>query len=149
MNIKPAESGKSIFRNVLFGFSTWILPLGLSFFATPILVRALGNEDYGIYALVLGFIAYSFNFGIGRAITKYIAEYRASGESEKIKDVISATFFLNIAVGLFGVAAICLMANWLVTDIFKIEPEAQSKTVYSFYIASGTIFFSMLIQVFN
>ncbi len=149
MNTKTAESGKSIFRNVIYGFSTWVLPLGLSFFATPILVKALGNEDYGIYALVLGFIAYSFNFGIGRAITKYIAEYRASGESEKIRDVISATFFLNIAVGLFGVAAICLMANWLVVDIFKIEPEAQSKTVYSFYIASGTIFFSMLVQVFS
>ena len=64
-------------------FSTWFLPLGLSFFATPIIVKALGDEDYGIYALVLGFIGYSFNFGIGRAITKYIAEYRASGETRE------------------------------------------------------------------
>ncbi len=149
MEKKSAESSKSIFRNVLYGFSTWVLPLGLSFFATPILVKALGNDDYGIYALVLGFIAYSFNFGIGRAITKYIAEYRSSGESEKIKDVISATFFLNIAVGLIGVSIIFLLANWLVLDVFKIETASQSKTIYSFYIAAGIIFFSMLIQVFS
>lgn len=149
MSQKQAETSKSIFRNVLFNFSTWFLPLGLSFFATPIIVKALGDEDYGIYALVLGFIGYSFNFGIGRAITKYIAEYRASGESEKIKDVISATFFLNVAVGLFGVLVICVSANWLVTDIFKIQPDAQSKSVYAFYLASSTIFFSMLNQVFS
>ena len=149
MSQKQAETSKSIARNVLYTFSTWLLPLGLSFFATPIIVKALGDEDYGIYALVLGFIGYSFNFGIGRAITKYIAEYRASGESQKIKEVISATFFLNIVVGLFGVTMICLLASWLVIDVFKIDADAQSKSIQSFYIASATIFFLMLNQVFN
>jgi O-antigen/teichoic acid export membrane protein len=149
MEKKSAESSKSIFRNVLYGFSTWVLPLGLSFYATPILVKALGNDDYGIYALVLGFIAYSFNFGIGRAITKYIAEYRSSGETEKIKDVISATFFVNIVVGVIGASIIILLANWLVVNAFEIDAVSQTKTVYSFYISSGIIFFSMLIQVFN
>lgn len=149
MSQKQVETSKSIARNVLYTFSTWLLPLGLSFFATPIIVKALGNEDYGIYALVLGFIGYSFNFGIGRAITKYIAEYRASGENQKIKEVVSATFFLNIVVGLFGVTMICLLASWLVVDVFKIEADAQSKSIQSFYIASATIFFLMLNQVFN
>lgn len=149
MTRKPAETSRSIARNVLYTFSTWLLPLGLSFFATPILVGALGDEDYGIYALVLGFIGYSFNFGIGRAITKYIAEYRASGANEKIREVISATFFLNIAVGLTGAALICLLAGWLVTDVFRINAAAQSKSIHSFYIASATIFFLMLNQVFN
>jgi O-antigen/teichoic acid export membrane protein len=149
MSRKQAETSKSIFRNVLYNFSTWFLPLGLSFFATPILVKALGDGDYGIYALVLGFIGYSFNFSIGRAITKYIAEYRASGENEKIKEVISATFFLNVAVGLFGVLVICLSANWLVIDVFNIQPDAQNKTIYAFYLASSIIFVSMLNQVFS
>lgn len=142
-------TSKSIFKNVLYGFSTWILPLGLSFFATPIIVRALGNEDYGIYALILGFIGYSFNFNIGRAITKYIAEFRSKGENEKINDVIFATLLLNIVVGVLGVVTICLLANWLVIDIFQIEKNAQIKTIQAFYIASAIIFVTMLNQVFN
>ncbi len=146
---KQAESGKSIFRNVLYGFSTWVLPLGLSFVATPIIVKALGDEDYGIYALVLGFIAYSFNFGIGRAITKYIAEYRISGETEKIKDVISATLFINILVGILGFAIILVSAKWFVVSVFNIAEVSQAKTIYAFYAGSGIIFSSMLIQVFN
>ena len=142
------QTSKSIVRNVIYGSLTWILPLGLSFVATPIIVRSLGNNDYGIYALILGFISYSFTFNFGRAITKYIAEYRVSGESDKIRDVISASFFLNIAIGLVGVLALCLLANWLVRTVFQISPDTQDKTVTAIYIASGIIFLWMLSQVF-
>ncbi len=143
------QTGRSIIRNVFYGSLTWFLPLGLSLVATPVIVRALGNKDYGIYALVLGFIGYSFTFNFGRAITKYIAEYRVTGESDKIRDVISASFFVNLVVGLFGVSVICLLANWLVRGVFHIEPEAQDKTILALYVASGIIFISMISQLFS
>jgi O-antigen/teichoic acid export membrane protein len=149
MTEKPKETSKSIVRSSIYGFSTWLLPLALSFVATPTIVKSLGHEDYGIYALVLGFIAYSFNFNVGRAITKYIAEYRAGGESEKIREVISATLFINLAVGSFGLLVIFGLAKILVYDVLKIQPDSQEKTVYALYIAGLTIFFLMLNQVFN
>lgn len=143
------QTSKSIVRNVFYGFLTWILPLGLSFAAMPVIVKSLGDADYGIYALVLGFIGYSFTFSIGRAITKYISEYRANGETDKIRDVISATFFINIAVGLLGVLIIFGLSEWLIKDVFKIASEAQQKSVYAMYIAALIVFFTMLNQVFN
>lgn len=143
------ETGKSIVRNSIYGFSTWLLPLCLSFVATPIIVKALGHEDYGIYALVLGFIAYSFNFNVGRAITKYIAEYRSVGENEKIAEVISATLFINLMLGAIGLLTIFSTANWLVADVLNLQPESRDKSVYALYIAGLTIFFLMLNQVFN
>lgn len=143
------QTSRSVFRNIIYGALTWFLPLGLSLIATPVIVRSLGNSDYGIYALVLGFVAYSFTFALGRAITKYIAEYRVSGQSEKIRDIISATFFLNVAFGATGVITVCLLAGWLVRDIFAIEPEDQQKTITALYIAAGIIFLTMLSQVFT
>ena len=143
------QTSKSVFRNVIYGSLTWILPIGLGFIATPIIVRSLGNSDYGIYALVLGFVSYSFTFNFGRAITKYIAEYRVTGESAKIRDVLSASFFLNIGIGLAGVLTMCLLANWLVSTVFKIDPQAQDKTITAIYIASVIIFLWMLSQVFT
>lgn len=147
--ISQPQTVKKIARNVFYGFLTWILPLGLSFVAAPVIVRKLGERDYGIYALVLGFVAYSFSFSIGRAITKYIAEFRSTGESEKIRDVISATLFLNISVGLLGVFLICGLADWLVRDVFLIEAAARDQTVLAFYAAAFVIFFSALNQVFS
>jgi O-antigen/teichoic acid export membrane protein len=148
-NPGPKQTTKSIFRNVVYGSLTWFLPMLMSFVATPVIVRSLGNNDYGIYALVLGFISYSFTFSFGRAITKYIAEYRMSGQSEKITEVISATFFINIVVGSAGVIGTCLVAGWLVRSVFKIEPAAQEKAITAIYIASGIIFLWMLSQVFT
>ncbi len=78
-------------RSAFFGFISWLLPLGLTFYATPLVVRRLGVEEYGLYALVLGFVSYSFTFSIGRAVTKYVAEFRATGETEKINEVLAAT----------------------------------------------------------
>ena len=123
--------------------------MGLSVIATPKIVESLGDEDYGIYALVLGFVGYSFNFSFGRAITKYIAEYRSNGENDKIPDLISSALFINLLVGVFGVSIICFFANWLALSVLKIAPESQNKTITSLYLASAIIFFSMLNQIFN
>ncbi|HEX8286864.1 MAG TPA: oligosaccharide flippase family protein [Pyrinomonadaceae bacterium] len=143
------QTSRSIAVNVFYGFTTWVLPLALSFIATPIIVKALGESDYGIYALVLGFIGYSFTFSIGRAITKYIAEYRATGETEKIRDVVSATFFINVAIGLFGVISIFLSSRWFVENVFKIDETEQNKTVTALILAAIIVFFTMLNQVFS
>ena len=145
---KP-QSGKSVIRNVFYGSLTWFLPLCISFIATPIIVRSLGNNDYGIYALVLGFIGYSFTFSFGKAITKYVAEYRNTPESDKMTDVISASFVLNCVIGLAGVTIICLLSPWLVREVFRIEEASQDKTIHAMYIATAVIFVSMLSTLFS
>ena len=149
VKVRQTETSKSIFRNVLYGLSTWIIPFTLSFFATRIIVKSLGDNDYGIYALVLGFIGYSFNFSFGRAITKYIAEYRAADESENISDVISATFFINLIVGVFGVGVIILISEWLVVNVYHIQEVNQAATVTALRIAALIVFFLMSSQIFN
>lgn len=143
------QTARSVARNVMYGSLAWVSMLGLNLIAIPVIVGSLGNHDYGIYALVLGFIAYSFTFNSGRAITKYVAEYRVSGESGKIRDVISASFFLNIAIGACGVTVMCLLAGWLVRTVFGIEPADQEKTIIAMYLASGIIFVTMLSQIFS
>lgn len=146
---KPGENSRSIARNVFYGFSTFILPLGFSLYATRLIIKKLGSADYGIYALVLGFVAYSFNLSFGRAVTKYIAEFKLSGENHKIRDVISSALFINLVVGMAGIIILCLSAKWLVVNYFLIEPENQSKTITALYIAAFTVFFLMINQVFS
>jgi len=144
-----SHTTESVVRNVLFGVTTWVLPLGLGIVATPIIVKTLGDDDYGIYALVLGFIGYSFNLNIGRAITKYLAEYREEERFDEINDVISATLILNLIIGVVGTLLIVFSAEWLVRSVFGIEGAAAGKAVMAFYLASFVIFLSMISQVFS
>lgn len=148
-NSQQSATEKNVFRNVLYGFSTWLLPLGLSFLATPLIVRTLGNQDYGIYALVLSVIGYTFNLNFGRAVTKYIAEYRASGEPEKIRGIVSSSLQINLIFGFIGVVAIFASAQWLVGDVFQIDEADRSKTVFALYLAALAVFSLIVSQVFS
>ncbi len=140
---------KSGARSAIFGFVSWVVPLGLTFFATPLVVKHLGAKEYGLYALVLGFISYSFTFSIGRSITKYVSEYRAVGRDDLVNEILAATLWVNLIAGLAGVLILCLFARYAVVSLFAIEPESQEATVYAFYIAAATIFFGMQSQIFS
>jgi O-antigen/teichoic acid export membrane protein len=139
----------SLSRNVMFGFLSWLLPLGFTFVLTPLIVHGLGVQAYGLYALVMGFVAYSFTFNVGRAITKYVAAYRASGEHERIGDVLSTTLMVNLVMGTISAAALALCAEFLITDVLKIAPELQANARLAFYLAAIGLLVTMLSQVFN
>jgi O-antigen/teichoic acid export membrane protein len=143
------QTSKNIAKSIGYGFLSWILPIGLTIYATPKILNGLGHTDYGVFALILGFISYSFTFSIGRTSTKYIAEFRQTNESDKIQSIISATLFLNLIVGFCGAVFIIVSANWLTVDVFKIEQNLQNTTNQAFYLAAATIFVMMLSQVFS
>jgi len=69
---------------------------------TPILIRWLGQADYGLYSLVLAFASYLtlMDMGIGNSIVRYIARNRVTGNSKKESDLIGQflKFFLLISL---------------------------------------------------
>jgi O-antigen/teichoic acid export membrane protein len=144
-----AEKRRSLAVNSLFSVIAWIFPILLGFFSTPILVRNLGSEQYGLFAVVLGFISYSFTFGIGRVAGKYVPEYRAADEPEKVTQVISATFWFSLAFGTVGATILVVAAPVLVRDLLLISPEFQEAAIYALYLAAAIGLATMLSQVFQ
>lgn len=135
-----------IFYNGIYGSLSWFLPLVLAFFSTPILVHGLGNENYGIYALILGFIGYSFNFGIGRAVTKYVSEYRAQNRIEEAVEIVSSTYYICLFLAVIANLLIILFADSIVRDLLQIGAKRQQTAIYALYISGATIFFLLLSQ---
>ncbi len=119
------------------------------FVATPLIVRNLGNREYGLYATILGFISYSFSFGIGKILTKYVAEYRASGESDKIGEVVSATFWLSFTLALGGSLIVAGVARYIVTEVLFLPADQQRVGEVGLYLACAAIIVTMLSQTFS
>ncbi|MEO6587718.1 MAG: oligosaccharide flippase family protein [Pyrinomonadaceae bacterium] len=136
-------------KNSIFTLLSWLVPLGLTFFATPYIVRGLGNVEYGLYALMLGFIAYSFTFNIGRAVTKYVVEYNATGETEKVTHIISATFFLGLTVGTIGSLILFLSSEYLVKNILLIDASLSERAITGLHLVALTIWILLIAQVFS
>ncbi len=136
-------------HNAFFSSLSWFLPLVLGVIATPIVVKGLGYEEYGIFSLILGFISYSFAFGIGRAVTKYVAEFRVQNKTAEINEVISATLFLSIFLGVIAAVATVVFSKIIVRDVLQIDENNQETAIKALYIACATIGVIMIGQVFQ
>lgn len=134
--------------NGIYSSLSWIVPLILAFFSTPIILKGLGEENYGIYALILGFIGYSFNFGIGRAVVKFVSEYRSQGKIKEAEEIVSSTFYLCLFFGITANLFIILFANFIVRDLLQISAERQSVAVNALYISGATVIVLLIGQVY-
>lgn len=57
----------------------------IPFIYTPIMLRMLGQAEYGLYGIaqsIMGYIGL-LNFGIGGTIVRYLAKYRSQGDKEQ------------------------------------------------------------------
>ena len=62
----------------------------IPFIYTPIMLRLLGQAEYGLYGIansIMGYIGL-LNFGIGGTIVRYLSKYRAEGDREQEARVI-------------------------------------------------------------
>jgi O-antigen/teichoic acid export membrane protein len=144
-----ATTRRSLFANSILGVLSWFSPILLGFFTTPVLVVGLGPETYGVYAVILGFLSYSFTFGVGRAAAKYVAEYTASGESRQLSRSLSAVLFFSAAVGIAGALILAALTPWIVRNILLLPESQTGPAETALYIACVTGLMTMISQVFQ
>ena len=77
---------KLIVRNTVLNFFGLVVPLAVGFVSIPMVVRALGNERFGILALVWVVFGYFglFDLGLGRTTTRYVADCLGRNDAEKL-----------------------------------------------------------------
>ena len=69
---------------------------------TPWLIHQIGKSDYGIYSIGTSIIALLImDFGISDAVAKYVAQYQAEGNENKINDLLSLVSRIYIILSLF------------------------------------------------
>ena len=103
---------------VLLSYGQTILSTIISLVYTPVMLRLLGQSEYGTYTLVNGFISNLslMSFGLGSAYVRYYARYEA-GEGEKGVAKINGMF---LVIFLFIGAASLLVGGVLVANVHNI-----------------------------
>ena len=69
---------------------------------TPLLIRMLGQSEYGLYSLVSSIIGYLtvLDLGFGNAIVVYTAKYRAQKKYDEEKKLHGMFFVVFCVIGL-------------------------------------------------
>lgn len=89
----------------------------IPFIYTPIMLRFLGQSEYGLYSLANSVVGYLslLSFGLGSTIVRYVAKYRAEGNKEQEEKVI------GLFIVMYSLLAILVLGGgWIISC--NVEP---------------------------
>ena len=118
----PGDSGggdgaDTITRNTAFALASQIATASFTALLTIVLVRVLGPEDYGVFALALSVASLVFlpaDFGISQSTARFVAEHR--GQRDSIAAVMADGLKLKFATS----GLICIVLFFLAEPIAEV-----------------------------
>ncbi|MBT8383595.1 MAG: flippase [Ignavibacteria bacterium] len=130
-----------IIKNTSFNLLGYGIPLIIAIVIIPFLIKGLGEEKFGILNLCLVIVGYfSFlDFGIGRALTKIIAEKIALNKSAHIPEYFWTSLTLMFFVSILVTIIIIFLTPFLVNSVFNISTKLHKETINTFYVLAISI----------
>ena len=146
MPINQVKAG-AVLNYVLIGVN---ILLGLLY--TPYMLRMLGQNEYGLYSLVATIIAYLtlLDFGMGTAVVRYTAKFRAEGRTEESRSMFGMFFLLYTGMGIIAfIAGLYLYFNIdsLFDRTMSVNELAQARTMILLLLVNLAVTFPM--SIFN
>jgi O-antigen/teichoic acid export membrane protein len=111
--------------------SNWVGQLTgilVGLFVPSLVIRTLGQETYGVWALLVSIVAQLslLDFGSRHAIVRLSAQYHGEGRDGEIPPLLQEVVRIVSCSALVGIISISLVAFWM-TDLFTI-PEREVVT---------------------
>jgi O-antigen/teichoic acid export membrane protein len=108
----PATESDSVARNTAFGLATQLTSAAFTAVTTLYLVRALGPDSYGVFALAVGIgalLVLVSDFGLTPSAERFIAE--RSGDTVAVRTVLADATRLKLAGGALVCGALFALAG--------------------------------------
>lgn len=79
-----------------------LLNIAVGLLYTPYMLRMMGQSEYGLYSLVASVIGYLtvLDLGLGNAVVRYTAKYRAEGKTKEQYEMFGMIFVLYTIISL-------------------------------------------------
>jgi len=134
-------SGKLLAKNTLLNLLGNLLPIAISIVAVRLLVDGLGTERFGLLNLAWIIIGYFslFDLGLGRALTKLVAERLESARRDEIPDIFRTTIVLMLIASSIGGGIAAALTPWFVGSVLHLQGELRHEGVQSFLVLAAAI----------
>lgn len=133
-------SARLLASSALWSLVAQALPAVVGLVAIPPIIRALGVERFGVLTLAWMVIGYFslLDLGLGRAVTKFVAELVGSPRSETNRVVWTAWYLMG-GIGIVGAILLASLTPWLVHSAVKIPTSLQDETQTAFYLLALSV----------
>lgn len=137
---------------VLLSYVNLAISTIVPFFYTPIMLAILGQSEYGLYSLSNSVISYLslLQFGMGSAVIRYIAKYRATDEKEKANQItgLFTIIYIFFAVLVLFVGCIFTLLSPVIFSDGLSETEISKMKILIIIMSLSTAF-SFISVVFS
>lgn len=144
----PANQIKS---GAILSYLSLFLGSLISIVYTPIMLRMLGQSEYGLMSLANSVVGYLslLNLGLGSAMVRYITKYKVSGDKEKEYAVITLFLKLYSFIGLL-VLLVGIILVWNVDGLFdqSLTDREFSRLKILMILMTANIVIGMVSSVF-
>lgn len=138
---RMALAGGLLVRNTMLTLLAQAAPLVVTLFTIPYVVRGLGKDRFGVLSLAWLIAGYFvlFEFGLGRAMTKFVAEALGKGEIETVAKLFWTTLGLHVVAGTVGGIALVAATPLLVGRLLNVPPPLLSETRTTMFIVALSV----------
>ena len=146
-------------KGVILSYVMMVFEVLSTLLITPFVIRTLGQTEYGVYKLSASVTAYLLllDLGVGNAIVRYIAKYRANGDrgSERKFFGVSSIFYLSIALITLIVGSVLIYLfptifdTGLNVDEILLGQKLLSVTVINAAVTMGTAVYANIIIAYE
>ncbi len=142
---------KNIFSNALYNAFGYVFPVLIALITTPYIVHKLTPAVYGIYVLaisIMGLMSF-LDLGFAQGIIKFVAQYEAKRDYDRINSVINVSLIIYTIMGLIGFIVILSLSQIFAVKIFKIPGEYTVLAHKAFEIVAFGFFVNFLSGVYS
>jgi O-antigen/teichoic acid export membrane protein len=130
-------SNKQIKAAAIISYISIIFNIIIGLIYTPWMVKSIGKSDYGLYILVSSFLIYfTIDFGLGQAIARFLAKYRAEKDDQKVNQLLSITTKIYLLISLIMLMALIVVFFFL-QNIFLQLNSAEIEKFKTIYVIAG------------
>ncbi len=139
-------SSRLLVRNTVWNLLGQGLPLLAGVFLIPYVIRGLGTDRFGMLGIVWVVFGYFslMDLGLGRATTKFLAEWLAKGESGRISEMVWSSLVLQALLGIVGGGIIAVLTPFLIERILRTPASLVGEGRLVFYVLAGTLPFLLV-----
>ncbi|HCC93279.1 MAG TPA: polysaccharide biosynthesis protein, partial [Flavobacteriaceae bacterium] len=110
----------------------------IGFLYTPWMIQQIGKSDYGLYILVTAFLSYFLmDFGLGQTIARFLSNYRAKDELQKINQLLGLTSKFYLAINVIICIALVIVYFFLDNIFTELSSTEMEKFKVIYLIAGG------------
>lgn len=140
-----------IIFNTIILYIKIIICMAISLWTVPIVLRALGVEEYGLFNLLAGVIAMlSFlNASMTISTQRYLSIAKGEKNEEKFNSVFNASIFIHILIGFIVATLFEICAPFLFDGLLNIAPEKRTLASEVYQILIVNMFFIIVTVPYN